>query len=84
MQWAMGRVLTAPVGMLVQASQHCTPRAVYWKFGSPTHQQRPIVDCPREALEMVGIVHIQQGQGIGHAGLLHPMLLLGALLCVEA
>ena len=33
---------------------------------------------------MVGVIHVQQGQGIGHAGLLHPMLPLGALQRGEA
>ena len=62
--WAMGRILTAPVDVLVQASQHRTPRAIPWKFGLPTHQQHPIIDCPHEVLEMAGVVHIQQGQSI--------------------
>ena len=84
-QWqAIGRILTAPVDMLVQASQHHTPRAVPWKFRLPTHQQCTIIDCPHEALEMMSINHVQQGQGIEHAGLLHPMLSLGALLHREA
>ena len=78
MQRAMGCILVAPVDVLVQASQHCTPRVVPWKFGSPAHQQCPIIDCLGEALEMMGIIHIQQGQGIGHASLLHPMPLLSA------
>ena len=73
MRQAMGHIIAAPLDMLIQASQHCTPRAVSWKFGSPTHQQRAIIECSREALEMAYIIHIQQGQGIGHAGLLHPM-----------
>ena len=81
---AMGRILTAPVDVLVQASQHCTPWVVPWKFGPPTHQQCPIVDCPHEVLKMVGIVHIQEGQGIWHAHPLHPMLLLSASQCREA
>ena len=84
MWWAMGHIIAAPVDMLVQASQHCSPRAVSWKFRPPAHQQRAIVDCPHEVLKMVSIVHVQQGQGIRHAGLLHPVLSLGALLCGEA
>ena len=39
-----------------------------------------IVDCPCEVLEMASIIHVQQGQGIEHAGLLQPVPLLGALL----
>ena len=78
MWWAMGHILVAPVDVLVQASQHRTPRAVPWKFGSPTHQQCPIIDCPHEVLEMADVIHIQQGQGIRHASHLHAMLLFGA------
>ena len=76
----MGHIIAAPVDMLIQASQHHTPRAVSWKFGSPAHQQCAIVDCPRKALEMADVIHVQQGQGIGHAGLLHPMPSLSTLL----
>ena len=81
---AMGRILAAPVDVLVQASQHRTPRVVSWKFGSPAYQQCPIIDCPHEVLEMAGIVHVQQGQGIRHASLLHPMPPLSASQCGEA
>ena len=81
---AMGCILMAPVDVLVQASQHRTPRMVPWKFRPPAHQQCPITDCPHEVLEMAGVIHIQQGQGIRHAGLLHPMPLLGPSQCREA
>ena len=74
----MGHILTAPVDVLEQAGQHHTPGAASWKFRPPTYQQCPIVDCPCEVLEMVGVVHIQQGQGIWHAHPLQPMLPLGA------
>ena len=78
---AMGHIIAAPVDMFIQASPHCKPRVVSWKFGSPAHQQCAIIDCPREALEMADIIHIQQGQGIEHAGLLHPMPSLSTPLC---
>ena len=74
----------APVNVLVEASQHSTPLAVSWKLGLHAHQQCPIIDCPCKAFEMVGIIHIQQGQGIRHTLLLRPMLLLGALQHGEA
>ena len=60
MWWAMGCIIVAPVNMPVQASQHCTPRVVSWKFRLPAHQQRAIVDCPCELLEMVSVIHVQQ------------------------
>ena len=78
---AMGCIIAAPVDMLLQASQHRTPRAVSWKFGSPAHQQCTIIDCPCEVLEMADVIPIQQGQGIGHASLLHPVPSLSTLLC---
>ena len=60
--------------------------APYTKGGflPSTHQQCPIIDCPCEVLEMAGVIHIQQGQGIRHARPLHPMLLLSASQCREA
>ena len=84
MWWAMGHIIAAPVDMLMQPGQHCTPRMVSWKFGMHAHQQCAIVDCPCEAIEMTSIIHIQQGQGIGHTGLLEPVLLIGAPVCGEA
>ena len=63
---AMSCILAAPVDVLVQASKHLTPRVVPRKFGLPTHQQCPIIDCPHEVLKMADIVHVQQGQGIWH------------------
>ena len=81
---AMGCILTAPVDVPVQAGQHHTPQAVPWKFWPPTHQQCSIIDCPCEVLEMVGIIHIQQGQGIWHTHPLHSMPLLGASQCGES
>ena len=73
-----------PVNVLVEAGQHSTPLAVSWKLRPSTHQQCPIINCPREAFEMAGVVHIQQGQGIRHALLLKPMPLLSASQCGEA
>ena len=84
MWWAIGHVITAPVDVLMQASQHHTPRMVPWKFGPCTHQQCAIVDCPRKAVKMASIIHIQQGQGIGHAGLLQPVPSISAPLHGEA
>ena len=81
--WAMGHILMAPVNVLVQASQHRTPRAFPWKFGPPAHQQCHIIDCPHEVLEMAGVIHIQRGQGIQQTSLLHSMPLLGASQCRE-
>ena len=81
---AIGCVLTAPVDVLVQAGQHRTPWAVPWKFRPPSHQQCPIIVCPCKVLEMAGVIHVQQGQGIRHARPLHPMLPLGASQCREA
>ena len=69
---AVGCVITAPVNVLVEASQHSTPWAVSWKLGLQAHQQCLIIDCPHEVLKMVGIVHIPQGQGIRHTLLLRP------------
>ena len=66
-QWAMGCILAALVDVPVQAGQHRTPQVVPWKFRSPAPQQCPIIDCPCEVLKMVGVIHIQQGQGIWHA-----------------
>ena len=80
----MSCIITAPVDMLMQAGQHRTPRTVSWKFRLCAHQQCTIIDCPREVLEMMSIIHIQQGQGVGHAGLLKPMLSLSALVRGEA
>ena len=80
---AMGHIIADPVDMLMQASQHCTQRTVPWKFRPHTHQCA-IVDCPREALGMASVIHVQQGQGIRHASLLHPMPSLGAPLHGEA
>ena len=77
----MGCIIAAPVDMIMQPSQHHTPRMVSWKFRPCTHQQCAIVDCPHEVLEMMGIIHIQQGQGIRHTGLLKPMPLLSAPVC---
>ena len=84
MWWAMGCIIAAPVDMLMQTSQHRTPRMVPWKFGPHAHQQRAIIDCPCKVLEMVSIIHIQQGQDVRHASLLHPMPSLDAPLHGEA
>ena len=84
MWWAMGHIIAALVDMLMQASQHCTPRTVSWKFGPCAHQQCTIIDCPHEALEMMSVIHVQQGQGVRHAGLLKPVPLLGAPVRGEA
>ena len=84
MQRAIGRIITAPVDMFMQPSQHHTPRTVSWKFGLWAHRQCTIIDCPHEVLKMMSIIYVQQGQGIGHAGLLKPVPLLGALVCGEA
>ena len=73
----MGCIIVAPVDMLMQPRQQHTPRTVSWKFGPCAHQQCTIVDCPCEVLEMTCVIHVQKGQGIGHAGLLEPMPLLG-------
>ena len=82
--WAMGHILPAPVDVPVQASQHHTPWAVFWKFWLLTHQQCPIIDCPHEVLKMAGIIHIQQEQGIQHAHPLQSMPPLSASQCREA
>ena len=84
MWWAMGRIIAAPVDMLMQPSQHCTPRTVSWKFGLQAHQQCAIIDHPHEVLKMMHVIHIQQGQGIGHAGLLEPVPSLSAPVHREA
>ena len=68
----------APVNVLVEAHQHSTPLVVSWKLRPPAHLQCPIIDCPYEAFEMAGIIHIQQGQGIRYALLLVPMPPLSA------
>ena len=68
----------SPLDVLVQAGQHHTPGAASWKFRLPTYQQCPIIDCPHEVLQMAGVIHIQQGQGIWHVHPLQPMLSLGA------
>ena len=81
---AMGHIIVAPVDMLMQPSQHRTPRTVSWKFRPWAHQQHTIVDCPHKALKMMSIIHVQQGQGIGHAGLLEPVPSLSAPVCGEA
>ena len=70
--------------MLMQAGHHCTPRTVSWKFRPRAHQQCAIVDCPHEVLEMMSVIHVQQGQGIRHAGLLEPVPLFSALVRGEA
>ena len=84
MGWAMGHIITAPVDMLMQPSQHCTPRTISWKFGPQAHQQHAIVDHPCEVLEMMSVIHVQQGQGIGHTSLLKPMPPVSAPVCREA
>ena len=84
MQQAMGCIIVAPVDMLMQPSQHRTPRTISWKFRLRVHQQRAIVDCPREVLKMTSIIHVQQGQGIGHARLLEPVPPVSAPVCREA
>ena len=81
---AMGCVLAAPVDVLVQAGQHRTPWAVFWKLELLIHQQCPIIYHPCKMFEMMGIVHVQQRQGIRYALLLVPMLPLSALQCGEA
>ena len=81
---AVGCIIAVPVNVLVEAGQPSTPWAVSWKLEPQAHQQCPIIDCPCEVLKMVGVVHIQQGQGIWHALLLRPMLLLSASQCREA
>ena len=81
---AMGHIIVAPVDLLMQAGQHCTPRMVSWKFGLRAHQQCTIIDCPREVLEAMSVIHVQQGQGVGHTGLLEPMPLLSAPVHREA
>ena len=74
----------SPCKCVVEASQHGTPWVVSWKLRPQAHQQCPIIDCPCEAFKMAGVIYIQQGQGIWHALLLEPMLLLGAQQCREA
>ena len=78
MWWAMGCIIMAPVDVSLQPSQHCAPRAITQKFGPWAHQQCAIIHCPREALEMLGVLHIKQGQGIRHAGLFDPVSPVGA------
>ena len=80
----MGHIIAALVDMLMQASQHRAPRTVSWKFRPRAHQQCTIIDCPHKALEIMSIIHIQQGQGVRHAGLLKPVPSLSALVREEA
>ena len=80
----MGCIIVAPVDMLMQPRQQHTPRMVSWKCEPCAHQQCTIVDCPHEVLEMTCVIHVQQGQGIRHAGLLEPMQSLSALVHREA
>ena len=84
MWWAMGRIITAPVDMLMQPSQHRTPRMISWKFGLQAHQQHAIIDFPCKVHEVMSIIHVQQGLGIGHAGLLKPVPPVGAPVRGEA
>ena len=80
----MGCIIMTPVDMLMQPSQHHTPGTVSWKFGLQAHQQCTIKDHPYKVLEMTHVIHIQQGQGVGHASLLKPMPSLGAPVHGEA
>ena len=84
MRWAIGCIITTLVDMLMQAGQRHTLRMVSWKFRLCAHQQHAIIDCPCKALKIPSVIHIQQGQGIGHTSLLEPVPSLSALVHGEA